>query len=165
MRIWRSQWLAFLWAVRRALALRDGVRRRTALAFAGLYLASFSVYLLLSHLGNFSGPALAVLFSAVHVPGAWVSRPRIRPAAACRSGCPAIASLDRFGDRFALSPREREVVCLLLEGKSNREMEEALFISLQTVKNYVSRIYRKLEVRNRLELMNRYRAVSTETLE
>jgi hypothetical protein len=38
-------------------------------------------------------------------------------------------------------------------------MEEALFISLQTVKNYVSRIYRKLEVRNRLELMNRYRAI------
>ena len=70
------------------------------------------------------------------------------------SGSPAIASLDRFGDRFGLSPREREVVRLLLEGKSNRQMEEALFISLQTVKNYVSRIYKKLGVTTRLELMN-----------
>jgi len=44
--------------------------------------------------------------------------------------------------------------------KTNRQMEEELFISLQTVKNYASRIYRKLEVRNRLELMNAYRRIS-----
>ena len=154
------QWFAFLWAVRRALALRDRARRKTALAFAGLYLASFSVYLLLSHLGRFSGPALAVLFSAVHVPALAYLVYEFGRQQRAVSGSPAIASLDRFGDRFGLSPREREVVRLLLEGKSNRQMEEALFISLQTVKNYVSRIYRKLEVRNRLELMNRYRAVS-----
>lgn len=55
-----------------------------------------------------------------------------------------------------LTTREREVLELLLLGKSNREIEERLFISIRTVKNHVYNIYRKVGVRNRMQLMARF---------
>jgi len=50
--------------------------------------------------------------------------------------------------------REKEVVKLVIEGLSNQQIADELFISLQTVKNYVSRIYKKLDVSSRIELLN-----------
>jgi DNA-binding NarL/FixJ family response regulator len=46
-----------------------------------------------------------------------------------------------------LTPRERDVVRLLAEGKSNRELAQALDISLKTVENHRSNAMRKLGVR------------------
>jgi DNA-binding NarL/FixJ family response regulator len=51
----------------------------------------------------------------------------------------------------ALSPREREVLALIVDGKDNLEIAEALCISLQTVKHHVSTILCKLQVQNRLQ--------------
>lgn len=53
-----------------------------------------------------------------------------------------------------LPPREEEIVILIFRGLSNKEIEDKLFISHQTVKNYISGIYRKLGVKSRLDLMN-----------
>ncbi|UTQ08743.1 LuxR C-terminal-related transcriptional regulator [Bacillus amyloliquefaciens] len=39
-----------------------------------------------------------------------------------------------------------------MEGKSNKAISEALFITEGTVKNYVSRILEKLQMNNRTEL-------------
>ena len=55
----------------------------------------------------------------------------------------------------ALSKREIEILDQLLEGKSNREISEALAISQKTVKNHLWRIYRKLGVENRAQLLSR----------
>lgn len=51
-----------------------------------------------------------------------------------------------------LTPRELEVAKHIMEGKSNKSIGEALFLTEGTVKNYVSRILEKLEVTNRTEL-------------
>lgn len=51
-----------------------------------------------------------------------------------------------------LSPREQEVVRLLAQGKSNREIGKVLFISEKTVKNHVSNILHKLGLSSRREL-------------
>jgi DNA-binding NarL/FixJ family response regulator len=48
-----------------------------------------------------------------------------------------------------LSPREREVVQLLVAGKSNPAIAEALFISTRTVENHVAHIFVKLGVSSR----------------
>jgi DNA-binding NarL/FixJ family response regulator len=48
-----------------------------------------------------------------------------------------------------LSGREMEVVRLMAEGRSNRAIAEALFLSEATVKTHLVRIYRKLKVGNR----------------
>ena len=59
-----------------------------------------------------------------------------------------------FGEKFAISNREQEVLSLILEGKNNREIEETLFISYNTIRNHVSALYKKIGVRSRGQLMN-----------
>jgi len=50
-----------------------------------------------------------------------------------------------------LSEREREVLYLLMEGKSDRDIAAALFISPRTAQGHVARVLAKLEVSNRRE--------------
>ncbi len=56
---------------------------------------------------------------------------------------------------FGLSPRELEVLKLAQQGMLNREIAEALEISAGTVRNYLSSVYSKLEVRNKTEAIKR----------
>jgi two-component system response regulator DesR len=54
-----------------------------------------------------------------------------------------------------LSAREREVLEQLASGATNREIAETLHLSPWTVKEYAGGLYRKLEVRNRAEAVQR----------
>lgn len=54
-----------------------------------------------------------------------------------------------------LSPRERRIAELLVEGLSNREIAELLVVSPETVKTHVARILRKLGAANRVEAVSR----------
>jgi DNA-binding CsgD family transcriptional regulator len=55
---------------------------------------------------------------------------------------------------FNISPRENEVLNLLVKGLSYKEIAEKLFISLPTVKTHVSNIYQKMNIKNKIELIN-----------
>lgn len=55
------------------------------------------------------------------------------------------------GERPALTERELEVLRLITEGKENPEIAERLDLSVYTVKNHVSNILAKLEVKNRIQ--------------
>lgn len=61
---------------------------------------------------------------------------------------------NQFLDEFNISRREQEVIRQLCEGKTNKEISDDLFISLQTVKDHVYRIYQKTDVKNRVQLIN-----------
>lgn len=50
-----------------------------------------------------------------------------------------------------LSPQERRILGLIAEGKTNKEIAEEVFLSDKTVKNYVSSILSKLNLRRRSE--------------
>ncbi|WP_308636919.1 response regulator transcription factor [Paenibacillus silvisoli] len=52
--------------------------------------------------------------------------------------------------RYGLTERETDVLRLLVSGKDNREIAADLYLSEGTVKNYISTIYSKLEVTDRL---------------
>lgn len=57
------------------------------------------------------------------------------------------------GDRLdSLSQREREVVHLVADGRSNREIAEALLVSPKTVERHLTNVLAKLGLRNRTEL-------------
>jgi ATP/maltotriose-dependent transcriptional regulator MalT len=57
----------------------------------------------------------------------------------------------RAADPFGLTPREREVLALLADGRTNRQIAEALFISVKTAGIHVSNILAKLGVASRGE--------------
>ncbi|HUG70845.1 MAG TPA: response regulator transcription factor [Pirellulaceae bacterium] len=57
-------------------------------------------------------------------------------------------------DTMVLTDREMEILQLLDEGQSNKQVAQALHISLHTVKNHVHRILEKLQVSNRREAVH-----------
>jgi len=54
-------------------------------------------------------------------------------------------------DPITLTPREKGILKAIIEGQSNKEISETLFISVETVKSHIKSIYQKLQVRNRVE--------------
>ncbi len=69
-----------------------------------------------------------------------------------------IVSQVRFlTDQYNITNREMEIIQLLIEGKTNNEISETLFISHKTVKNILTNIYKKTAARNRVELTNFFR--------
>jgi DNA-binding NarL/FixJ family response regulator len=55
-------------------------------------------------------------------------------------------------DLNALSMREREVLALVAEGRSNKAIAEALFVSPNTVKTHVASLLSKLRAESRVQL-------------
>ncbi len=55
-----------------------------------------------------------------------------------------------------LSPREQDVLRLCAEGFSNREIAARLYLSEGTVRNYVSQLLQKLDLRDRTQLVVYY---------
>jgi len=55
--------------------------------------------------------------------------------------------------REELTPREQEVLTFIAEGYSNREIAEALVISVKTVDRHRENLMRKLQLHNRVELV------------
>lgn len=53
---------------------------------------------------------------------------------------------------FNITPREQEIILEICKGKTNKEISETLFITLQTVKDHTHNIYQKTEVKNRVQL-------------
>lgn len=54
-------------------------------------------------------------------------------------------------DEVKLTKREKDVLALLVKGSSNKDMADTLFISEKTVKNHLTSIFRKLNVKDRTQ--------------
>ena len=54
-----------------------------------------------------------------------------------------------------LTDREVEVLSLVLEGKSSKEVAQTLFLSKRTIDFHLARIYEKLNVSNRVQAIRR----------
>ncbi len=63
----------------------------------------------------------------------------------------ASAPIDRQAGHEALTEREGDVLRLLIQGKSNKEIAHALFIGDRTVKSHLSAIFQKLDVTDRTQ--------------
>jgi DNA-binding NarL/FixJ family response regulator len=56
-------------------------------------------------------------------------------------------------DRFGVTKRERQIVEKICLGKTNKQIADELFISLQTVKDHTHRIYSKIGINSRVQLV------------
>lgn len=81
-----------------------------------------------------------------------IAAEQVRLASRARAGQerdePAAASVAVPGRRPQLSRRERQVMDLLASGRRVEDISRELFLTDKTVRNYLSRIYRKLDVRS-----------------
>lgn len=62
-------------------------------------------------------------------------------------------------ESIGLTVREREIISLLVEGLSNRDIASRLHIAIHTVKSHVHNILEKLSLRSRLEVVARSRVI------
>ncbi|KIC66797.1 LuxR C-terminal-related transcriptional regulator [Pseudarthrobacter phenanthrenivorans] len=78
-------------------------------------------------------------------------------AADLRPGAAETAGSRAQSDASGLSEREKEVARLVLEGKTYREIGEAIYISPRTAEHHIARIRRRLGAENRSDLLTRLR--------
>lgn len=94
---------------------------------------------------------LAKCIRCVHKGQVWANNQQIEYLiGALPQHRPRLAKSSRVS---ALTPREKEVIRLLAEGMKNREIARALQITEHTVSNYLYRIFEKVGVSSRLQLI------------
>ncbi|MGH2916525.1 MAG: LuxR C-terminal-related transcriptional regulator [Solirubrobacteraceae bacterium] len=110
--------------------------------------------LLISGAGRMSPAAARAAGASGFVSKDWEVREVAR--AVRMVGC-GMTVFERTVDQPApmLTEREREVLDLIAAGSTNREIAQRLFLSPHTVKEHTSAVYRKLQVRNRAEAVQR----------
>jgi DNA-binding CsgD family transcriptional regulator/tetratricopeptide (TPR) repeat protein len=102
--------------------------------------------------------ALVALEAANRIGASWLAaeiegfalRARLRLEREPASAEP-VAAEGEDGDPFGLTPRERQVLALLADGRTNREIGQTLYMAEKTASVHVSRILSKLDVRSRTE--------------
>ena len=67
---------------------------------------------------------------------------------------------DTKPDQSLLTKREKEILELLMQGNSYKEIALTIFISVETLNSHIKNIYRKLKVHSRSELAAKYRTVN-----
>ena len=72
-------------------------------------------------------------------------------AAADGEAVGAVAASGENDDPFGLTPRERQVLALIAEGATNRQIGKALYMAEKTASVHVSRILSKLGVKSRTQ--------------
>lgn len=90
----------------------------------------------------------------VHAGEAWLDRQTIAALIGEMSGATSAVPVDPEEAKIrSLTDREHEVVKLIFEGCSNRQIAQRLSISETTVRHHLSSVFSKLEVASRLELV------------
>ena len=138
--------------------IKDEKKQKAAKAFGSLYLFIFGVTITLSFYASQDNTLTAVyllVFFSGNIPPVLYWRAYLKK----HFIAPALQKIDslsmkQFLDEFKVSKRQEEVIQQLCKGKTNKEISKALFISLQTVKDHIYRIYQKTDVKNRVQLIN-----------
>lgn len=61
---------------------------------------------------------------------------------------------EKFCQTYNITERELEIILLIVAGNSNQDIGERLFISINTVRNHIYNIYKKVGIKKRYELIH-----------
>ena len=96
--------------------------------------------------------ALCKCIQVVHRGQIWASAQQIVQLVESVTQVPSLRVVNSLGGTL-LTPREEQVVALVAEGLSNREIAQELRLSEHTVKKYLLRIFDKIGISTRVELV------------
>jgi NarL family two-component system response regulator LiaR len=117
-------------------------------------------YFVRSYPGEVYGGLVAVIFSALGIYfGVRWARARevvVVKEVRVREGEPFVLDAGKLKE-LGITPREHEILGLIAEGLSNREIGERLFVSENTVKTHSSRLFDKLGVNRRVQAVQKGR--------
>ncbi len=95
---------------------------------------------------------LCKCISCVHDGEIWANSSQIKLALEALAEAPQLKIVDN-GGRALLTERQMQIVRCVADGLTNREIADALNLSEHTVKNYMFRIFDKLGVSTRVEVV------------
>lgn len=152
-------WLAFLFSLVFYSLIASNVKRssnrKASLAFFYLYISFFVLWSLSVVLPEAVRYYYLFFTYALFnfIPLIWIPRYYLRYAVAGR-GENGLSPTQSFIQTHGITRREVEIINLILAGNSNKEIADTLFISGSTVRNHIYRIYQKLNINSRLQLVN-----------
>ena len=123
------------------------------LLIAGLKLIEYR-WLVVEHSVEINGGLIAAVFAGV---GIWLGLKLTREKVIVREVPAPVTFVRDEGqvDSLGLTPRELEVLGLIAQGLSNREIAERVFVSENTVKTHSSHVFDKLGARRRTQAVQR----------
>ena len=80
----------------------------------------------------------------------------VEPTMSVNSTVARTRSISTRSRSIEVTPTEERVAALVATGSTNREVADALFVSVHTVEANLKRIYRKLGIRSRTELASKF---------
>jgi DNA-binding NarL/FixJ family response regulator len=101
---------------------------------------------------EFEPTALFKCIRCVHEGQIWLNTQEVGYVLSAWGRTPQLRVVDAQGVKL-LSKREEEVVQLVVEGLGNREIAQRLNLSEHTIRNYLFKVFDKLGVSNRVELV------------
>ena len=140
--------LSLWWSVSLISTLRRAPQE-LALAIAVTTAAFAAGWWLPVMTGQHSSWLIAVLVVVIATPFLMGGTRSEAPASSGYRGNP-----EELFNRAKLTPQERRIVQLLLQGKSNQAIIQELYVSINTLKTHLKNIYRKTETSNRRELID-----------
>ena len=148
---------AFLILVWRFRVVAEGDKRRVLLVFSALLCGAFVARSLLAALVLIDirlGAVGLLAFHGSNLPALLYLRANAdRVFAPVKAEHATKQGMEHVLDHYGVTKRERQIVQKICLGKTNKQIAEELFISLQTVKDHTHRIYSKIGVNSRVQLV------------
>ena len=148
---------AFLVLVWRFRLMVDEDKRRVLLVFSALLFGAFVARSLLAALVLVDirlGAVALLAFHGANLPALLYLRAKAdRVFAPVKAEHATKQGMEHVLDHYGVTKRERQIVQKICLGKTNKQIAEELFISLQTVKDHTHRIYSKIGVNSRMQLV------------
>jgi DNA-binding CsgD family transcriptional regulator len=113
-------------------------------------------YFVLEYPSEIYGGLIAVIFTVVGIYFGlqWTRAKQVVVVREVRVGGPFVLNAENLRE-VGLTAREHEILVLIAQGLSNREIGEKLFVSENTVKTHSSRLFEKMQVNRRVQAVQK----------